>query len=646
MTHNNLFEKGFIGKLELKNRVIMPAMGTMLATADGEISDNQIAYFEERAKGGVGLIITEVTSVEYSLGKAGSCHPRVDDNKFIPGLQRLADTIHKYGTKIFMQLHHAGRASNSMLTNGKQIVAPSPIACKVINEIPRELTIEEIKDLIQSFILGALRCKMAGIDGVELHGAHGYLINQFLSPYSNQRADEYGGSFENRMRFAKDIIEGIKKVCGKDFPVTIRLSIDEFVDGGIDINEGIKIAKYMESVGVDAINASCGIYETMPTVMEPITYGEGWRVYLAETIKNHVDIPVIAVGVIRDPKFANSILKNNQADFVAIGRGNIADPQWVEKSINGRESEIRKCISCLYCVDGAFMGHHIECAINPCAGRELEFKNFQRIYDNRKVVVIGGGPSGLEAARICALRGYNVVLFEKNNQLGGQLNFANKPNGKSKINWLIDFELNQLIKLGVDIKLGIEATVSNIKDEKPYAVFVATGSTPLVPNIDGINNKNVYSAEDILTGKLNPKDKNIAIIGAGMTGSETAMLLSSNGNKVYLIDMCPEVASGAGIINKMDIVKHLLEYNVEFLTSHKLKKISEDKIILHNLDKNVEVVKIVDKIVLALGVKSDNSLYTKLNKTLSNVILIGDANSPKEIAHAIRDGFEKAFLLK
>lgn len=645
MKYTNLFQKGYIGKLELKNRVVMPSMGTMLASADGEISDHHIAYFEERAKGGVGLIITEVTSVEYTLGKAGSCHPRVDDNKFIPGLQRLADTLHKYDTKVFMQLHHAGRAGNSMLTGGKQIVAPSAVACKVIGETPRELTIEEIKDLVQRFVMGALRCKMAGIDGVELHGAHGYLIDQFLSPYSNKRTDEYGGSFENRMRFAKEIIEGIKTVCGKDYPVTIRLSIDEFVEGGIDLEEGIKIAKYMESMGVDAIHASCGIYETMPTVMEPMTFSQGWRVYLAEAVKKAVSIPVIAVGVIREPEFAEAILESKKADFVAVGRGQIADPQWVTKAKEGRESEIRKCISCLYCVDGAFMGHHIECAVNACAGRELEFKNMNKVNDAKKVVVIGGGPAGLEAARVSALRGFNVVLFEKNSELGGQINYADKPNGKSKMHWAIEFLSNELRRLGVDIRLNTEATIEAVKAEEPYAVFLATGAVPFVPPIKGVALENVCTAEDILIGNVNPIEEKVAVIGAGMTGSETAELLASRGNEVYLVEMLAEVGNGAGIINKMDILKHLSNSSVEILTSYRLKEIESDKITLVNLKHNSEISKEVNKVVLALGVRSNNGLYEELSRNFSKVAIIGDSKTPGRIAHAIRQGFEKAYLL-
>lgn len=646
MKYEYLFKEGNIGKLKLKNRVIMPAMGTMLASADGEVTDHQIAYFEERAKGGVGLIITEVTSVEYLLGKAGSCHPRVDDNKFIPMLQRLADTLHKYDTKVFMQLHHAGRVGNSMLTGGKQVVAPSAVPSQITGETPRALTTEEIKDLINRFATGALRCKMAGIDGVELHGAHGYLICQFLSPFTNRRTDEYGGSFENRMRFAEEIVKGIKKTCGENYPVTIRLSIDEFMEGGITEEEGLKIAKYMESIGVDAINASCGNYESLPTVMEPITYEQGWRVYLAEEIKKAVNIPVIAVGVIREPEFAESVLKEGKADFVAIGRSHITDPDWCNKAQEGREKDIRKCISCLHCVDSAFAGHHMECAINTRAGRELEFKNLEKSGDGRKVVVIGGGPGGLEAARILAERNFKVVLFEKDSELGGQIKYGHKPEGKEKLHWLIDYQRNELENLGVEIRLNTEGKLENVKAENPYVVIVATGAMPFMPNIEGIDRENVYTSEDALSGKSTFEGEAVAVIGGGMTGSEIAEFIANQGNAVYLIEMLSEIGTGCGLINKIDLMQHLFVANVEILTNYKLNSIGEKSIKVQSLKEDKEVELDIDKVVISLGVKSDNELYEKIKNNFNKVYLIGDAASPRNIAHAVREGFEKAYILK
>jgi len=646
MAYKNLFNEGKLGKMKVKNRIIMPAMGAWLASADGEVTDHQIAYYEERARGGVGLIITEVTAVEYELGRVGVCHPRVDEAKFIPMLSRLADAVHKYDTKIFVQLNHAGRQTDTTLTGGRQPVAPSPIPCELSGITPRELTIEEIRELANQYVTCALICKSAGIDGVELHGAHGYLINEFLSPKTNIRDDEYGGDFKRRMRFVREIMEGIRYQCGHDYPVIIRLSIDEFADNGIDVAEGVKIAKKMQEFGVDAINASCGTYDSLYTVIEPITYAQGWRIYLSEAVKKEVAIPVIAVGVIREPDFAENVLRDRAADFVAIGRGLIADPEWCNKALNSRSSEIRKCISCLYCLDRVQTGRSIGCAINVKAGREIEFRDLKRDGDRRKTVVVGGGPAGLEAARILAMRSFDVVLFEKAGCLGGQLNYGSRPRGKNKLTWLIDYLSDQLKRMKVDLRLGTEADTEKISAEAPYAVFIATGACPIVPDIDGIEESHVLSVHEALLKSDSFEGQRIAVIGAGMTGCETAELIaSSNANEVYLIEMLPDIASGANVVEKLDLMRRLNDVGVNILTDHKLLKIGNDAILINNVSENQKLEIKVDEIVISLGLKSDPAVYEALRASFDNVFLLGDAKSPRKIANAVRDGFEKAMLL-
>ncbi|MBI5895687.1 MAG: NADH:flavin oxidoreductase, partial [Desulfobacterales bacterium] len=310
MAYDNLFSRGTIGSLQIKNRVVMPSMGTFRNLSSGEVSDHTIAYFEARAKGGVGLIITEFTAIDGSRGNSGITHLRADGAIYIPMLGRLADAVHKYGTRIFMQLSHAGRQTSPELTGGLQPIAPSPVPCPVSGAMPRELSGEEIKVLVAKFVSGAVTCRRAGMDGVELHGAHGYLINQFLSPLSNTRTDDYGGNFAGRIRFVQEIVEGIKEQCGRNFPVSVRLTVDEFLDGGIDLPTGIAIAKHLESIGVDIINVSCGTYARFDTIIEPVTFDQGWRAYLAEAVKKEVRIPVIAVGVIREPDFADALIRD------------------------------------------------------------------------------------------------------------------------------------------------------------------------------------------------------------------------------------------------------------------------------------------------------------------------------------------------
>ena len=335
MEYNYLFKKGQIGKLTLKNRIVMPAMGTSLASSTGEASDRMIKYYEERAKGGCGLIITEITRIDDETGVGTPNQLCATNANQIPRLERLARAVHKYDTKIFLQLHHPGRQSHSRLIEGRQIAAPSPIPCKTIGEMPREMTTEEIEGLVKKFVAGAKIAQIAGIDGVELHGAHGYLIGQFMSPLTNKRTDKYGGSFVNRMRFVTEIILGIRHICGPNFPISVRIDGDEFVEGGITQEEAIKMARYLESIGVDAINVSSGTYESAVTIIEPVSYPEGWKKHLAEGIKKSVKIPVIACNNVKTPEVAERLLAEGICDFIALGRAQLADSEFGKKAMEG-----------------------------------------------------------------------------------------------------------------------------------------------------------------------------------------------------------------------------------------------------------------------------------------------------------------------
>lgn len=655
MKYNNLFSEGKIGDLQLENRVVMPAMGVGLANADGTPSEAMIAYYEERAKNGVGLIITEITRINDETGVAEPHQLCATRDEHIEGLKKLADAIHKHGKKIFVQLHHPGRQTYSAMIGGKPVVAPSAIPCGVCQQETRALTIEEIKELVNNFIRGAQRAKAAGIDGVELHGAHGYLINQFLSPYTNKRTDEYGGSFENRMRFIKEIILGIKETCD-NYPISVRISGDEFLglvgiqEKGIDVEEAVNIAKYLEEIGIDVISVSSGTYETMNTTIEPVSFLQGWKSHLSKAIKEAVNIPVIATNNIKKPDVADGLIESGIVDFIALGRGNLADPEWVKKAKEGRADEIRYCISCLHCAETLFnkvlQGSGIlECACNPRLGRELEFSDLKNNGEGKVVAVIGAGPAGMEAARILALRGFKPVLLEKENQVGGQLQLANKPPHKDKVTWLIDNMLNQLNKLGVEIRLNTKVSIDVLKQLKPYAVFVATGANPFIPLIKGIEKENVCTAWEILKGKVKLEGKKVAVIGSGMTGLETAELLSEQGNKVSVVEMIDEIGKGVHIQNLLDVTMRLKEYGVDMLPSHKLLEICDSKVILENLTSNNIIEKEVENIVLSIGVKPNNGLLEEIKVSFDNVKIIGDASGIGKIAHAIKAGFEEGYNL-
>lgn len=644
LKYPHLFENGKIGKLTLKNRVVMPGMGTNFAGHDGQVTDQLITYYEERAKGGTGLIITEYTSVDYEYGRAGFNQLRIDEDRFVPGIHRLANAVQKYGAKLFVQLQHSGRETYSMvLGGGRQIVAPSPVTCVAIGEEPRALLTEEVKETVNKFVMAAFRCKSAGVDGVELHGAHGYLINQFLSPNTNLRADEYGGSFENRMRFVEEIVVGIKQACGADFPVTIRLSVDEFEEGGMTVPLSREVVRHLEKVGVDAIHASCGNYNSMHKMVETMQFEQGWRVYLAEEMKKVVNIPVITVGVIREPEFAEKILADGRADFIAMGRTHIADPEWAKKALEGREKEIRKCIVCLYCTTKS--NGHVKCSVNVRAGRELEFKELKRIEEKRNVAVVGGGPGGMEAARILSLKGYQVTLFEKDCKLGGQLNLVAAPVAKEKMNWIIQYLSNEMKRLKVDVRLNTVASIEEIKALDPYAIFLATGAKPIIGEIEGSDLPIVSDYEDVYLNKKPFQNDKIAVVGSGMVCYSITSQLEKQGNDVTLIEIPTETGSKVSAPTIAMFHNRLTKAGVKIICNQRVDEVRPKAIVIS--DQSGKQTKLeVDHVVFSMGTESYNPLEESYNQHFDNVFVIGDAINPGSITNAMRDGFEKAFVLE
>ena len=584
--YQEIFKQGKIGNITLKNRLVMSPMGTSLAEMDGSPSEDMIAFYEARAIGGAALIIPEIARVNDLHGAGMMRQLSVSKDRHIEGLAKLAETVHKYGTKIFIQLHHPGRETVTALTGGP-VVSASAIPCKYLQQETRALSTEEVKALIQQFISGAVRVKKAGCDGVELHAAHGYLLQQFLSPYTNKREDEYGGSFENRLRMITEIINGIRVQCGPDFPIGVRLSVEEFLDKTgvtedyIHIQDGVKIAMALEKCGIDFIDVSVGLYETGSVCVEPISFPQGWRKDLIKAVKDHVSIPVIGVSCIREPQVAESFLEGGIVDFVSMGRSWLADEQWGLKVLEGRENEICKCINCLRCFESlnAWMGAGIpaECAVNPRACRE-------RLYGNAE--------------------------FEK---------------------------------LGVELKLDMEATADKIAEMNPDAVLVATGSKSVIPgSIPGITGENVYTIEDILSGKAGLKNKKVMIIGAGVTGLETAEYLCHEGNTVVLADMLDKVAPNANHTNVADVCGRLKEYNAQFMMAYALKEIKKDGVVLERLNDKINVEVAADAVVLSLGFRPDNHLVEELKEKGIHAQAIGNAVKDGTIAPASRSGFEAA----
>jgi len=642
MKYEKLFERGTIGNVNLKNRVVMTAMGVNLANSQGEATDVITKYYEERAKGGVGLIITEIARIDDEYGVGTPNQLSVTEARHIPHLERMIETIHKYGTKVFVQLHHPGRETKSQLIGGKQIVAPSPIMCKVTQEMPRELTTEECEGLVKKFIKGAVISKTAGADGVELHVAHGYLLNQFVSPYTNKRKDKYGGSFQNRMRIVSEIITGIKYMCGQDFAVSVRISAEEYVEGGLKLEDSIKIARILESYGIDAINVSCGTYESATTIIEPGTYPQGWKKHLATEIRKNVSVPVIAVNNIKDPETANQLLESEVCDFVGIARGHLADPNWVRKAKEGKSDQIRKCIGCLNCFAELNQGRHIKCTVNGALAREIEFGNMEKNGQNRTVVVVGGGPAGMQAALVLDKKGYKTVLFDEREKLGGTLNVADKAPMKGKVRAMNDGLIREVEESGVEVRINTKATVEMIKDLNPQGVFVAVGASATIPPIPGIEEKNVVIAEHILTEDVEVKGK-VAVIGSGLTGLETAELVASKGHEVVLIEMQKSIGPDVNRTILADLMMRFKKYNPIIMPGHRLMTISEKGVGLLNQINSQPVQVEADTIVIALGVTPRQSSVNEFMKAFENIRIIGDADKAGCIQEAIKDGYSQAF---
>lgn len=645
MNYPNLFKPGRIGPLELKNRIVMPPMGTGMASFTGEATDEIIEFYAARAKGGCGLIITEIARVDEVTGIGMPCQLSASSPKFVRKLVQLADAVHPYDTKILLQLHHPGREVKRAALGGVQPVAPSAIACKVTKDMPRELTTEECETLIRAFAAGARIAQIAGFDGVELHAAHGYLINQFLSPYTNHRTDRFGGGTEGRMTFLREIIQEIQRACGPAFPIVVRLSCDEFVPGGLELPESVRIAKALEALGVAAIDVSAGIYESSYSSIEPQGLPEGWKKHLAAEIKRNVGIPVIAVNNIKYPATAERFLEEGVCDFTAVGRGQLADPEWGGKARAGRDGEIRKCLGCMHCFRSLGRCHPIECAVNPILGREIRFHagTLKRDGAGRTVVVAGGGPAGMQAALICAQRGFRVVLLERSGALGGTVRLAAVPPHKGMLAELIKTQALELKQAGVEIHLNTPATVERIQALAPYGVIVATGGTPIVPTLPGVEQAHVCTAEQVLSGAVALCGKRVVIAGGGSTGLETAQVLAAQ-NKVAVVEQAGRVGAALFPTIRTLLLGQLEAAGVEILTETVLTEISANSVVLSQVKNGGQTRRDADAVVLAVGVRPDRALADALRGVVEPVAVVGDAGRAGQIAGALREAHDKAYI--
>lgn len=690
MSYDMLFSPFKIGNVEIKNRVVMAPMCMGFGQFDGKVTKTMSDYYVERAKGGVGLIFTEITRINDITGAASFGQMAMSHDYQIAPLKEMVDKIHSYGAKIMVELHHPGRQNlglmmgtvplsvacdkimgkayaklltGAVIPPGKilqdndivpRTVAPSKCEkSKMAESVNRGLTKTGIKKLVRQFVEGAVRVQKAGCDGVELHAAHGYLIQQFLSPNTNKRNDEYGGSLENRMRFMMEIIDGIRKECGNDFPIVVRLSADEMYERigqkgkGYDLEEGLKIAKALSDKGIDAIDVSSGAYDTFNYWLEPTTFDLGWRKHLAQEVKKVVDIPVIAANFIRSPEQAEKQLEDGIQDFVSLGRTLIADPHWVEKVKTGNTDTVKRCIACLYCFEsmeeGAYQYTHGHCSVNPFVGREKCY--LKENGRGKKALVIGAGVAGLTAAELLAKRDFDVTVIEKESVAGGQLNLADKPPHKEKLHWCIDDLYTNCVNNGVKFEFNVTATKELIDKYQPKYVINATGANAVFPK--PFVKDNVCTVTDILNGKVKLDNKNVAVIGSGMTGLETSKLLCETDNKITIVEMADTIAPGAYFQHVDDAMPTLEECGTLFMTSSKLVEINADNIVVENTNTGVKSTVDCDFVVLSLGCRPDNALYNEIKDNLDyKVINIGDSKKVGRIANATEAAYQAVISIK
>lgn len=643
-----LFTPIRIGSMEVKNRIVMAPMTTNWAPDDGTISQKMIDYWEERAKGGVGLIIFEAVTIDAAFPYIIRTVGLWDDN-LIPSFKRFVDAMHAHGAKVAPQISHPGPESFSWL-KGVQPVGPSPVVCKTHGQVCRELTLEEIKTIVGQYGEAARRAREAGCDAMELHAAHSYMLaGSFLSPLRNKRTDAYGGTIDGRLRFLREVMESIRAKAGPDFPVILRISGDEHLPGGRDILDSQYIAPKLVAAGVDAFHISGGVvpdvfWRILPCLGTP----PGLNVPAAAAVKEAVDVPVMVVGRINDPQLAEDILVKGYADMVVMGRALLADPELPNKAREGSIEDIAPCTSCGQgCLRTQLTYEPMTCVINPAVGREKEMV-ITPVAKQKKVLVIGGGPGGLEAARVSALRGHKVMLWEKASKLGGQINLAAIPPMKQELSKWIIYLSTQVKKAQVKVELNKEATPELIEKEKPDVVIVATGGKPLTPAIPGVEGKKVVTANEVLEGKLAISRGKVLIIGGGMVGCEIADMLADTGYNqttgsvpVTIVEMLADIGLDVIPQTRMLLLPRLREKGVEVITSATVREFLEDGVIIIK-DGQEETIRGMDFIILACGTESVDELSAKIKDKVPEVYVIGDAKAPRKALEAIAEAAEIA----
>lgn len=631
---DHLFSPLTIEGKTLKNRCVVPAMVMNFCNTDGTCTEQFTAYHEAKAKGGFGMIITEDFGVT-PRGKGFTRIPGLWEDRQIEGFKQFTDRIHKYGTVIIAQIYHAGRQTSKAVM-GQAPAAPSAIPCPFSPDMPEEMTIDEIHETVEQFGDCARRAKEAGFDGVEVHLAHGYLLAEFLSPYSNKRTDEYGGPLQNRMRMALEVLQNVRNKCGSDFIVGVRISGDENVTGGRSIADTMAVVPYLEQAGASYIHVSAGVYRSFDAVIPSMYCNHAWIADNAEKVKRITNLPVITVGRYNDPRIADAVLAAGQADLVSFGRQSLTDPEMPNKAHEGRFDDIRQCIGCEHaCISGILADKQGGCILNPSLGHESTLR-YDKTDSPKKIMVIGAGPGGLQAAISAARCGHSVTVYEKGRWAGGQFRLGSVTPGKGEITTFIRWQMHELEKLGVKVNLNTEVMKETVEAEKPDVIVAATGAEPVIPHIPGADGPNVVTAHDVLSGKVNTGAR-IVVIGGGCVGTETADHLASNLKNVTLVEMLDDIATDEVIVPRWDLLADIRKNNVRVLTGTTVQEIKENSVVVSG-KVNEEIP--ADTIVLSVGSRSVHGLADELKEAGYDVRVIGDAARVGLAGEAIAQGDE------